>query len=126
MTSAAYGAAASSSVVVWAVLRGSLTPGAGVAAVAIGTACWWGTGPEGWVLLIGFFLTSTALGRLRHSEKQAIADRIEGDSRRRVSQVLANGLVPAIVAVAAWREAICRPRVAPPAVTAEAAWRIGQ
>ena len=80
--------------------RGSLTRGGWAGAVLTGT-CTFGFGGLGWgVLLIVFFVTSSLISRF----KQAYKARLTGDtfakgSQRDLGQVLANGGIPALLAV---------------------------
>jgi uncharacterized protein (TIGR00297 family) len=92
------GLAASSVVAIPAAFIGWLTfPGA-AAAVAVGTVLWAVAGPGPWTVLIVFFVTSSALGHM--SKKGRPREVKTGASGRRVRQVLANGGVAAILAVA--------------------------
>ena len=69
----------------------ALSPGGALAAVAVGTIC----AAAGWdwaILLIAFFLTSTALGRVRRAERERrIGDGVAKGGARDASQVIANG-----------------------------------
>ncbi len=79
--------------------RGSLA-GSGVAgAVLIGTTIF---GFGGWVrglLLIAFFVSSSALSHYRKTQKTALAEKFAKGSRRDLSQTLANGGAAALLAV---------------------------
>jgi uncharacterized protein (TIGR00297 family) len=81
--------------------RGSLTPGGWAGAVLVGTITF---GMGGWVwggLLVGFFVSSSALTRWRRAAKQRAAGaRVEKGGRRDLGQVLANGGPGALLALA--------------------------
>lgn len=79
---------------------GSLTGGGAAAATVIGGLAFAGGGLLPAVLLIVFFVTSSVLSRLGRSTKARVADRYEKGVRRDQGQVLANGGVAAILAVA--------------------------
>lgn len=72
-------------------VRGWLTPGGLVAAVAVGAGVWLGVGPVGVLLLLLFFVTSVALGRVRRPGRE----RRGAGAPRKAGQVLANGGVAA-------------------------------
>ena len=78
-----------------------LAPSGGVAALAVGLAA----AAAGWswaVLLILFFVSSSALSRLRAAAKERrVADVVEKGGRRDAVQVLANGGVYAACAIGA-------------------------
>ncbi len=75
-----------------AFLRGSLTAGGALWAVAVGTVVFGLGGGVPGLALIGFFLSSTALSRHRRAEKQFLVDGLlEKGDRRDAVQVLANG-----------------------------------
>ena len=81
-------------------LARALSPGGAVAAVAVGTAAT----IAGWpwaIILIVFFVASSALSRFKRSAREALIGRIveKGDERDAV-QVLANGGVFAMAALA--------------------------
>ena len=77
----------------------ALAPTGVVAATAIGAACA-GAGWDWAILLIAFFLTSTALGRVRRDRRAAATGRVvdKGGARDGL-QVLANGGVFALAAI---------------------------
>ena len=79
----------------------SLSPGGAVAALGVGTAATM----AGWswaVVLIAFFVTSSALSKFRHAAREArIAGIIEKTDERDAVQVLANGGLFAAAALAA-------------------------
>lgn len=79
--------------------RGSLALSGAVGAVILGTLI---VGVGGWawgVLLITFFVTSSALSHFKESRKTALAEKFSKGSRRDLSQVLANGGVGAVCVV---------------------------
>lgn len=91
-----------SSVVAGAALRvRALAPGGAVAAVIVGTLAVLG-GTEWVVLLLFFFVSSTALSRLGASEKERrVGDIVAKGGQRDVAQVLANGGAFALAAAGA-------------------------
>jgi uncharacterized protein (TIGR00297 family) len=95
------GALASIVIAALAYYRRQLTAGGALAAVLIGTLVF-GCGGWRWgVLLVIFFVTSSALSRFRAPEKQSGVDRGAKGGRRDAAQVLANGGVVAILALLA-------------------------
>lgn len=82
-----------------ALRKHALTPGGSAAAFVVGLAIFIGVGIAGWVLLMTFFLSSTALSRLRSPAKEAATSLQEKGSARDAVQVLANGGVPAAAAL---------------------------
>ena len=74
--------------------RGALSPSGAAGAAAVGTAVFGGGGPRASALLLLFFGSSTALSR---SSRLAGAER--AGPRRALAQVLANGGVPAALAL---------------------------
>jgi len=81
--------------------RGSLAPSGWAGAVLVGTITF---GIGGWVwgvLLVAFFVSSSALTRWRRAVKQRVAGaRFEKGGRRDLGQVLANGGPGALLALA--------------------------
>ncbi len=82
--------------------RGSLDAGGAVAAVAVGTLIFGLGGPLFWVVLVVFFVTSTAAGMVRRREKEWMRSIHQKGERRDVIQVLANGGLGALAALV-WR-----------------------
>lgn len=80
--------------------RGALSPSGAVGATVVGTAVFGAGGPRASALLLLFFGGSTVLSRSARGEAQA---RAEGP-RRTLAQVLANGGVPAALALAGQRD----------------------
>jgi len=81
----------------------ALSAGGALGAVLVGTLVFGGGGPIWAVLLILFFLTSSAASRWHADLKAAPAARFAKGSRRDLGQVLANGAVPAVLAMLALR-----------------------
>lgn len=79
---------------------GALTAGGAVAATVVGTAVLSGAGWAGGVVLLAFFIPSTAVGRLALGRPSASDARGE---RRDPVQVLANGGPAMLAALAEWR-----------------------
>lgn len=79
----------------------SLTAGGAVGAVVVGTAVF-GMGGVAWgVLLVVFFVTSSLLTKWHTGAKARAAAEFEKGGRRDLGQVLANGGVPAALAIVA-------------------------
>jgi len=71
--------------------RGSLSRSGAVGAVVIGTAVF-GLGGWAWgILLVAFFVSSSALSHFKEQRKAALAEKFSKGSRRDVWQTLANG-----------------------------------
>ena len=80
--------------------RGLLSASGAMGAVLIGGVTF---GLGGWtcgLLLVLFFVTSSALSRFREADKRKPAEAFEEGSRRDLGQVLANGGMPATLALA--------------------------
>jgi uncharacterized protein (TIGR00297 family) len=80
--------------------RGSLSASGATGAIIIGAVTFSCGGWTWGVLLILFFATSSALSRFREADKRKAAEVSEKGSRRDLGQVLANGGVPAGLALA--------------------------
>jgi uncharacterized protein (TIGR00297 family) len=90
----------SCAVVIFAVRRGSLSGSGGITAVIVG-ALTFGLGGWVWgVLLCLFFISSSALSHFKEGEKRAVAEKFEKGHRRDSGQVLANGGLGAMMALA--------------------------
>lgn len=80
--------------------RGSLTVGGWLGALLVGTAT---AGFGGWtwgVLVVAFFISSSALSRWRHGDKARVAgDKFAKGDRRDLEQTLANGGAAAALAL---------------------------
>jgi uncharacterized protein (TIGR00297 family) len=76
-----------------------LTTGGAIAAAAVGTLTFGIGGLAPTVLLLTFFISSNVLSRWGSERKQALADRSAKGGTRDEWQVLANGAVPALLAV---------------------------
>jgi uncharacterized protein (TIGR00297 family) len=79
--------------------RGSVDAGGGVAGTALGALIFGFGGPLWWVVLMVFFVTATAAGRVRHREKEWLSSIHQKGERRDLFQVLANGGLGALTAV---------------------------
>jgi uncharacterized protein (TIGR00297 family) len=96
----ALGLALSALIAALAYKRGSLARSGAVGALLVGTAIF---GFGGWVwgiLLIAFFVTSSALSHFKEREKQPLAEKFQKGHRRDLGQVLANGGLGALLAIA--------------------------
>jgi uncharacterized protein (TIGR00297 family) len=82
--------------------RGSLSRSGVAGAIGIGT-CIFGLGGWVWgVLLVAFFVSSSLLGHVGGAAKSAVAAAYAKGGRRDLWQVLANGGLSALLAVAVW------------------------
>lgn len=80
--------------------RGALSPSGAFGAVIVGTAVF-ATGSLTWaILLIVFFATSSALSRYKEKIKEPLAEKFQKGTRRDLGQVLANGAIPMLLALA--------------------------
>jgi uncharacterized protein (TIGR00297 family) len=80
--------------------RGSLSRSGVVGAVLIGTTIF-GLGGWGWgVLLVLFFISSSALSHFKEPLKEALAEKFSKGSRRDLAQTLANGGAGALIVLA--------------------------
>ena len=81
--------------------RGSLSRSGALGALLVGTLIF---GLGGWVwgvALAVFFISSSALSHFKERQKAAVAEKFEKGHRRDMGQVLANGGLGALIAVAA-------------------------
>lgn len=79
--------------------RGALSASGALAAILVGTIIF-GFGGWTWgLVLIAFFVLSTALSRYRQADKRQLADKFAKGARRDVGQVLANGALGAFIAL---------------------------
>jgi uncharacterized protein (TIGR00297 family) len=77
----------------------ALTPGGAVAAAILGTLIF-GLGGVAWsILLLVFFISSSALSRLAKQRKQAVEENYAKGDRRDAGQVLANGGVAGLFVI---------------------------
>ncbi len=94
--------------IAWLAWRAAaLSPSGGWAAWGVGTVIF-GLGGWRWaLLLLAFFLSSSALTRLFQRRKQTLEEKFEKGGRRDAAQVLANGGLAALLAVlyAFWPQA---------------------
>ena len=73
----------------------------GAVAAAVLGACIFGLGGLGWaVLLLAFFISSSALSRLFKRRKQSLDEKFSKGSERDAAQVLANGGIAGLFAIA--------------------------
>ncbi|MCC7352404.1 MAG: DUF92 domain-containing protein [Anaerolineae bacterium] len=80
--------------------RGALAPSGVVGAIIVGTATF-GFGGWAWgILVVGFFVSSSALSHWREGQKQALAEKFQKGHRRDLAQALANGGWGVILALA--------------------------
>ena len=81
--------------------KGALSSSGALGALLVGTLIF-GLGGWDWgLLLIAFFLSSSALSRYREREKEALAEKFAKGARRDLGQVLANGGLGALLAIGA-------------------------
>lgn len=71
--------------------RGSLDLSGAIGAVLVGTLVFAGGGLAGGLLLVAFFVTSSALSHYHARTKEPLAEKFQKGSRRDLGQVLANG-----------------------------------
>lgn len=82
--------------------RSLLSRSGAVGAVVLGTAI---MGLGGWrwgVLLVWFFLSASLLSKYRADQKQKTAEKFDKGHRRDLGQVIANGGIGGLLALAAW------------------------
>jgi uncharacterized protein (TIGR00297 family) len=84
---------------VLALWRGSVSVGGAAVGAIVGAAIFAAGGPLFWLILMAFFLSSTALGRVRKSEKLWVEAIHQKGDRRDFVQVLANGGIGMAAAV---------------------------
>ena len=77
----------------------ALTAGGAAAALVVGACIFGFGGPEWGLLIVLFFVTSSAASRWREEEKARPAEAFAKGSRRDAAQVLANGSIPAALAI---------------------------
>jgi uncharacterized protein (TIGR00297 family) len=90
----------SSTISTTAYLRGSLTLSGIVGAILVGTITFAAGGLSWAILLIAFFLTSSALSHYKSRTKEPLAEKFQKGYRRDLGQVLANGGWGAVIALA--------------------------
>lgn len=87
-------------IVVVALWRGSLSPSGAVGGLLVGTFTF-GLGGLTWGVLLGiFFVSSSALSHYKEGEKKAVSEKFDKGHRRDFAQVLANGGLGSLVALA--------------------------
>ena len=80
--------AAASLLVFW---RGSLDAGGAAVGTVVGTLIFAFGGPLFWIVLMSFFVSSTAFGRVRRTQKELLSAIHQKGGSRDLFQVLANG-----------------------------------
>ena len=88
--------AAASALALW---RGALDPGGAAPGTAVGTLIFACGGPLFWLVLMVFFVSSTALGMVGKRRKEGLHSVNEKGGRRDALQVLANGGMGMLAAV---------------------------
>ena len=88
--------AAASVLALW---RGSVDPGGAVVGVALGTVIFAVGSPFFWLILMAFFVSSTALGWVGPVKKEALKAIHQKGNRRDLFQVLANGGMGTLMAL---------------------------
>lgn len=86
---------ASAAIAAFALRRRSLAPSGAAAALVVGTCIGVGGGAAWFAVLLAFFVTSTALGKVGKARKEAVKLEFSKGDTRDVFQVLANGGVAA-------------------------------
>ncbi len=81
----------------------SLDAGGALAACAVGTACFGALGVGGAAVLLTFFVSSVLLSHVARPHKRTVLRDVAKKDARDAAQVLANGAVAALAAVAALR-----------------------
>ncbi len=99
----AIGAVAASAVAAAAYRAHAIDRGGAIAAVAVGTATYGALGLPGAGVLLAFFVSSVALSRVGKTRKRALLVDVDKTGARDAAQVLANGGVAALCALAAAR-----------------------
>ncbi|MGC1379688.1 MAG: DUF92 domain-containing protein, partial [Candidatus Baltobacteraceae bacterium] len=102
MTQAALGVAFAAAIAAVAYRAGALSSGGAVAACFVGAIVFATTGWSGAAVLFAFFIPASALSRVGYRRKRELAE-IEKHGPRDGWQVLANGGVAALCALAAAR-----------------------
>ena len=100
LSSLLFGLALSVIIAALAYWRGSLSRSGALGALLVGTLIF---GLGGWVwgvALAVFFISSSALSHYKERQKAAVAEKFEKGHRRDMGQVLANGGLGALIAVA--------------------------
>jgi len=99
----ALGAVVATAIAVFARRVRALNNDGATAAVAVGTVTFGALGPGGAAVLLAFFVPSVAFSRLGRARKRTLLVDVEKSSARDVRQVVANGGVAAVCALAARR-----------------------
>ena len=96
---AGFGLALNAAASVLALWRGSVDPGGALVGIAVGTIIFAAGGPLFWLVLMAFFVSSTALGWVHTTEKEALKVIHQKGNRRDLFQVLANGGIGTLMAL---------------------------
>lgn len=88
--------AAASVLALW---RGSVDLGGAIVGTTLGTLIFAAGNPFFWLILMAFFVSSTALGWVRPEEKEALKAMHQKGNRRDLFQVLANGGMGLLMAI---------------------------
>lgn len=99
----ALGAVVAAAIAVFARRARALSNSGAVAAVAVGTVTFGALGPGGAAVLLAFFVPSVGFSRLGRARKRILLIDVEKSSARDCRQVLANGGVATVCALAAGR-----------------------
>jgi uncharacterized protein (TIGR00297 family) len=99
------GAIASAAIALVAWRARALSASGALAAVAVGTATYGALGWHGAAVLLAFFTSATALGRVGRARKKTALAEVDKPGARDAAQVLANGLAAAVCAVLAGTDA---------------------
>ncbi len=89
----------STSISLLAFRRRALTASGVVAAIAVGTITFAFGGWTWGLVLVAFFASSSALSQYRRADKRGLAEEFGKGARRDLGQVLANGGLPALLAL---------------------------
>ncbi len=90
----------SASIATLAYWRGSLSPGGAFGAMIAGTLVF-GVGGLAWgILLVAFFISSSALSHYKERAKEPLAEKFQKGHRRDLGQVIANGGAGTLIALA--------------------------
>lgn len=95
----AVGLAVNTAASVLALRRGSVDPGGAIVGVALGTIIFAVGSPLFWLILMAFFVSSTALGWVRSEKKEVFKTIHQKGNRRDLFQVLANGGMGTLMAI---------------------------
>ncbi len=89
-----------SAIIAWlAYWRGSLAPSGALGAMLVGACIFTGGGFTWGIVLVAFFVTSSALSHYKERVKEPLAEKFQKGHRRDLGQVLANGGAGALIAL---------------------------